>query len=243
MTVATVLGRDATGANSHLIPNGVQAAGYDTGVGSTIPWTAAEYAVHSLPHPAIHIDQDFAASDFTSDVLDVEAGAASDSEIVQWVQNATSAFNKGLRPGQRKPAIYCARSNVNSAVALLQAANLRGVGFWVAQQTTEANATSMVANAIGPYPAIGIQYDFSNPDWDGDVFAVPWLTAVSVTPVPDPPPPVHGTQANWGWCNKCQSLAYGPNNSKSHCPAGGMHNLLASYNYSLPFVNTRPEIH
>ena len=40
-------------------------------------------------------------------------------------------------------------------------------------------------------------------------------------------------QENWNWCGKCQGMFYGPEESSSHCPAGGTHNGSGSYNYTL----------
>jgi hypothetical protein len=48
-----------------------------------------------------------------------------------------------------------------------------------------------------------------------------------------------GRQADWRWCNKCQSLFFGGGVASSRCPAGGTHADPAqsgSGNYSLPHV-------
>ncbi|MFL6073694.1 MAG: hypothetical protein ACJ73S_09900 [Mycobacteriales bacterium] len=43
----------------------------------------------------------------------------------------------------------------------------------------------------------------------------------------------YGDQANWAWCNKCQSLAFAGNPLPGACAAGGSHNHAGSGNYVL----------
>lgn len=77
-----MLAQDATHINQSHIPAGTQAAGYDTGTGG-IAWSAADFAAHDKPFPAVHIDQDASASHYTSDILDVEPSAASPAECAR----------------------------------------------------------------------------------------------------------------------------------------------------------------
>src|SRR5579875_2578767 len=106
MTLTTVY--DCTGRNLAAalaqVPAGSQLAGYVTGTGP-VPWTAADWQAHPT---AVRIDQSpvITAADTTADVLDFEAGAATLADIVPWARAAWSNRSKGVRPGQRWPAIY-----------------------------------------------------------------------------------------------------------------------------------------
>jgi len=185
--IPTMLAYDSTGEHEPLLPLNIQAAGYDTQVGKTagIQWLPSQFARHTRPYPAVHIDQDPRASDFHSDILDVEAGAATDIEVVNWLQNARHSYLSIQRPGQRWPGIYCSESNVHSIVQILVANAIRSVPFWVADYSIDlAEATRRVANALGPYPAIGYQFNNTafNGEADTSVFAVPWLALMSALP-------------------------------------------------------------
>lgn len=187
--IPTLFAYDATSEWEHLLPTDVLAAGYDTGFGPNIKWTAAQFDRHMLPYPAIHYDQDPGASDYLSDLLDVEAGAATNAEILRWLGNARTNFWEASRPGQRWPGIYCSLSNVASAVAILHEAGIVNVPFVVADYSvSEAEATRRVSGAIGPYPAVG--YQFTDLEFggraDGNIFSIPWVTTVSIIPLPPP---------------------------------------------------------
>lgn len=190
MSTATIIAYDAIARNEHVLPTNVQAAGYDTQLGGgtgNIAWNADQFARHTSPYPAAHIDQDAGASDTTADWLDVEAGAASASEIVGWIRAARNNYIAQLRPAQRSPGIYCSQSNVTSLVALLQQAQLINVPFWVANYgVTAAQAQAAVANALGPYPAAAFQ--FNNTAFGGladtSYYSVAWLA--TMTGAPDP---------------------------------------------------------
>lgn len=224
MTIAYILAQDSV--NPDAIPANVLAAGYDTGSG--IAWGTAGFAAHTKPYPAIHIDQDPNASDPLADILDVEAQAATVPEIVGWVTRARAAFKANTRPGQRWPAIYLSTGNLSQSVSDLQSAGLTDVPFWVAKPGIgEPVAISEVQTATGPYPAIGIQYQFGN-SVDLDVFSLPWVTTVSGITVPKTI-----SQGGWNWCHKCQGLFFGPNMSHSICPAGGTHDNANSGDYTL----------
>jgi len=53
-----------------------------------------------------------------------------------------------------------------------------------------------------------------------------------------PPPEAPNTQANWGFCHKCGSLAFVPvddgNVLPGVCVRGGYHDLTGSFNFHLP---------
>src|SRR5258708_1639840 len=107
-TMSIVVGYDTVGANVSKLPKGAQVAGYDTGSG-VVPWSAKQFA--EFPG-AIHIDQDVNAVSGTSDVLDVERGAATFADCPGWVKRAQADFDAAKRPGQREPAIYASASNL-----------------------------------------------------------------------------------------------------------------------------------
>jgi hypothetical protein len=46
-------------------------------------------------------------------------------------------------------------------------------------------------------------------------------------------PVTSNPQQQWRWCYKCQGFFYGPQQSQSHCPAGGAHSVSSSYNYAV----------
>lgn len=197
MSNAVILGFDTIGDNEHLLPDDVFALGYDTQVGanSGIEWTTAQFARHALPYPAAHIDQDPAASDPLADWLDVEAGAANEREIVDWLMRAQNDYRTDARPGQRWPGLYMSESNVSGAVTILEHAGnaiLKPVPFWVANYSIGLDeASRRVASAIGPYPAWGYQYTDLGLGGvaDADVFLLEWVTSFK-GPVTPPP-------ANW----------------------------------------------
>lgn len=233
LLIATIQAQDATHLNQAAIPQGVLAAGYDTG-SPDILWTGSDYANHVKPFPAIHIDQDPGASDFTADILDIEAGAAQiGPEEINWIQKSRESYLAGTRPGQRWPGIYCAMNTLGGAVTDLQNAGISNVGFWTAQPgNTLAFAQGRVATAVGPYPCIGCQYQWLS-TVDLDVFSLPWVMTVSGTSLAQ-------LQPHWNWCHKCQGQFYGPNMAKSVCPAGGTHDNTGSGNYTLSNVPGAP---
>jgi hypothetical protein len=167
-------------------------AGYDTQAGGGtgyIAWTPQQYARHTKPYPALHIDQDAGASDYLADLLDVETNAATQDEIVRWITNARIEYEKGTRKGQRWPGIYCSESNVPGAVSVLHNANIGDVPFTVANYNlSPTEAQRRVSIATGPYPAYGYQYGDQafNSQADFDVWAVKWLTSWKPTVTPPP---------------------------------------------------------
>jgi hypothetical protein len=185
------IGYDCTRANLPSVPRGAQLAGYATGIGSGIPWTAADWAAHpgairiaqaaSLPaDEAVH-----------ADVLDVEAGAATIGECAPWAMDAMASFAAVRRPGQRRPAIYFSASNVHAVVnALISGGVTSGVGLWIADwNLSQAQAVADVLAGAGPFPVIGVQFRNAGP-YDCDIWSSSWLADVSkAAPKPPPPPP------------------------------------------------------
>lgn len=182
--MSVTLAFDATHLFIGQLPAGHQACGYDTG-SDGIAWTAADWKAHP---GAVHIDQDTAASRFTSDVLDVERGAATIAEAPGWVKKAQASYAAATRPGQRTPAVYIQASNVTPLVNALTAAKVT-CGLWIASWGIgEVAAVTGVLAAAGPYPVIGVQFT-DNGSFDSDVFSTAWLTNVSGKPKPGPLPP------------------------------------------------------
>jgi hypothetical protein len=191
----TVTVCDATHDNiSHLPPG--QAAGYSTGTGPHIRWTAADWAARP---GAVRIDQDPAASDPTADVLDVEEGAAPLGRCAPWAEAAAASFARGTRPGQRSPAIYMSASMVTPVVnALIAGGITEGVSLWIADwDLTEAQARAVVQAAGGPFPVIGVQYRNAGL-YDVSVFSKAWLAAVSGDPAAPHPAQWHGEYVTAG---------------------------------------------
>lgn len=176
--MAVLLGHDVIHANISHLPPGV-AAGYTTG-SAAIQWTSADWRTHP---GAVRICQDIGASDHTADVLDVERGAATNGECAGWFKRALGAYQSGVRPGQRSPAIYTSASNVTPVVNALIAGGVKsGCGLWVANWSIgQGTATVDVQHAAGPFPVVGVQYA-SNSLYDSDVFSSAWLNDVSQKP-------------------------------------------------------------
>jgi hypothetical protein len=187
MATAVEPGYDATGSNIGHLPAGKVVCGYSTG-SDGIAWTTAQFKAHP---GAVWIDQDPGAEDSTADVLDVENGAATIADCPGWVRRALASWTAVKRAGQRKPAIYCNQSNVTPVVNELIAAGIvSGVGLFPANWNyTYQEAAAIVAEAGGPFPIIGLQYNNAGLI-DDDVFSVPWLSNISRPPAPAVTKPV-----------------------------------------------------
>lgn len=221
-----IVGQDATHQNIGHLTMGVQSAGYFTGT-PDIRWTATDFADHDTPYPAIAIDQSPNGSRPDADIWDVEAGAGSVAGIPQWITKARENYANHVRPEQRWPGIYLSMNNLDPAVKALEKAGIQDVGFWTAQPGIGLPAAiQRVQTATGPYPDIGCQYVLGGLI-DLDVWSLDWVTTVSGKS--------SGTQNQWRWCHKCQSLCYGPNEATSVCAAGGHHDTTGSLDYSLPW--------
>ena len=168
------------------VPPGVLLAGYVTGIGD-VPWTAAQFTAH--PN-AIRIDQApvNTPADTLADLLDVEAGAATIADIPSWVKSARINFNAGLRPGQRWPTVYVEHSELTPAANALVAAGLTsGVNLFLTEPMSRQAAVEMLNSTGGPFPFVGIQYEFHDL-YDVSVVSTAWLNNVSgkaPTPAPD----------------------------------------------------------
>lgn len=225
---------DCIGAKlgSFNVPSGVLLAGYVTG-SAGVPWSAAQLASHP---DAIRIDQspENTPADELADVIDMEQEAATLADLAPWVHAARTNYDLGTRPGQRKPVVYCSRSNVTPVVnALIAAGIVDGVYLWVAEEITAKQATGILSEAGGPFPIVGVQYQF-NTDYDVSLFSPDWLKTVSIAPPASTPKP--GTQTGWRFCSKCQGLFWGPGEARSVCPRGAQHDGSHSHEYRLEFV-------
>lgn len=171
--MSTTTAYDAIGLNVSTLPGG-QHCGYTTG-SNGIPWTSTQW----INDPsAIRIDQDPSAMDHTADVLDVENGAATVTDIPAWLHAATADYNNRVRPGQREPMVYCNRSTLTAVANELQSSGLT-CPVWIASPgMSEADASSEIINSSGPFPIHGVQYAWNN-TFDSDVFQTAWLTTVS----------------------------------------------------------------
>ena len=175
---------DCTGANlgKFPVPPGVLLAGYVTG-SNGVPWTEAQFAAHP---GAIRIDQSpvNTVADETADFIDVEPGAGTVQDVPGWVKSARINFNTAVRPGQRWPAVYVEESELTPVVNALAAAGLGGnVGLFLTKPMPQSVAIDTLNATGGPFPFIGIQYEF-NGLYDVSVVSTAWLKNVSrKTPV------------------------------------------------------------
>ena len=170
-----ISGHDAIHLNIGRLPGG-QAAGYTTG-SAGIRWTNDDF--NDRPG-TVRIDQDFAASDPSADVLDVENGAATFADCPVWAKKAKADYAAAVRPGQREPAIYFSLSNVHNVVnALVGGGVTSGVGLFPADWGIGmGTANEMIAGAGGPFPIVAVQYN-NGAFYDFDLFSNDWLTNVS----------------------------------------------------------------
>lgn len=219
-----VLAADAIFTNISTIPSGLVRVGYTTG-SSNIKWPTSEFRATD-----VRICQDN-GSDLTADELDVETGAATNIDACVWWPKAHENFVNAVRPGQRFPALYTDMNNLTPMVnALVNAKITSGPVLHLAQPgDTPLKAEDILAAAGGPFPVIGIQYQFAG-SFDLDVYSESWYNNVSKPKI------TSGVQGHWAWCNKCQGLFFAPTISKSHCPAGGIHNDAGSFNYELDYM-------
>jgi hypothetical protein len=195
MTITVVSGWDATSEYLSQAPSTGQAAGYITG-SAGIVWTAAQRA----EYPGfVQIDQspDITASDQLADVFDYESEAVTLVDLPTLVANAQAGYYAGTRPGQRWPAVYCDQSNLTPVANALEAAGLTNVPIWLAYYgLTQAQAMSLIQEASGPYPIIGVQYNDAGA-YDQDEFSQDWLNTVSATPTV--PPGQWNNPDEWTW--------------------------------------------
>lgn len=230
----TVTVYDCVGAKlgSFPIPPGVLMAGYMTGSGP-VPWTDQQFAAHPR---AIRIDQAPTDTPFneTADMIDVELEAGTIEDVPAWVHGAWTAYRTGRRPGQRTPTVYVEHSELTPVANVLNENGITsGVNLFLTQPMTEQEAQNLLENTGGPFPLVGVQYEFGE-DFDKSLVSTGWLNNVSgATQEPAPKP---GTQTGWLFCHKCQSLFWGPGGSQSVCARGAQHDGTGSHVYTLGFV-------
>lgn len=189
MSISFVL--DATHQNIGSIPAGTIAALYTTGT-PDIRATPADLARN--PN-AIRICQDH-GSDDTADILDMENGAATPQNVVDWLPKARHSFNTNKRHGQRWPGVYLSRSRVTEQANALVKANLSNVPLWIADWgEAQITAIGELVAATGPFPIVGLQIrnqvvnDFS-------VFSDAWLNKRSGMATPTHPNPNESFKVN-----------------------------------------------
>lgn len=195
MAIATVAGYDCTGANIAHLPPG-QAAGYVTGSAGVV-WTAEDWASHP---GTVRIDQSPADTvpDYAADVQDMESGAVTLAEIAPRVKVMQAAYQSGVRPGQRSPAVYASKDSITDVVNALKAGGVTSCGLAVADYSvTAAAAQAAVAESSGPFPVVWYQHADQG-TYDAGVFSVPWLETVSVAKPPSPPGQWLDPSA-WSW--------------------------------------------
>jgi hypothetical protein len=189
VTVATVQGYDATHGNIGALPADGHPAGYSTG-SPWIRWTPQDWEAHP---GAVRFDQDPAASDPMADALDVESGTAAPGDAPGWYRRALADFHQARRPGQRWPAAYASMDSITSVANAFVAGGITsGPGLIIADyRLTRAEAVALVANASGPFPVVGAQYQDAGL-YDCDIWSVPWLENVSGKAAPPPAPLTYG---------------------------------------------------
>lgn len=195
----------------NALPSGSLVGLYDTGSPDIVATIADIKEVPSVDH-VILIDQGFTGSpNFNATVRDCENGAWS-------LAHAVNKTNWNVP----RPTLYLGFPDT-----MAQAAGAGWKGdVWVVNPQSSPPTVPVSApaglNVVAEQWQLGPTFDRSV------VFDATWPLAIT------PPPPPHTiTQSGWRWCNKCQGLFYGPGIAKSHCPAGGQHDLKGSGNYSL----------
>lgn len=181
MDLVTVYDCIGSNVGKFPVPDGVLMAGYATGTHG-VPWSDAEFAQHP---GAVVFDQSptDTPADETADVLDVEPYAATIADVPIWVHAAWTSYRAGRRPGQRTPTVYVEESELTPVANTLNASGITdGVNLWLSSPMSAAAAEHMVETASGPFPIVGVQYDFG-PEFDVSVVSKAWLDNVSKPPV------------------------------------------------------------
>lgn len=211
MTVQIVI--DATHRNILAIPKGTLAALYTTG-SQDIRATEADFNNH--PN-AVRICQDH-GSDDTADILDMELGAATVQNVIDWLPRARHSFNTNKRPGQRWPGIYLSLSRLTEMANALVTAHDSNVPLWIAEWgLSQATALANINAANGPFPTVAFQIrnlgtsDFSlfSSDWLNRRSGMPTQTHGEIPPGPWKDP------KEWDW-KQVIEIGIGLDN-KLHC--------------------------
>ena len=226
---------DCTGANlgKFGVPPGVLLAGYITGSGG-VPWTEAQFTAHP---GAIRIDQApvNTVADETADLLDVEPGAGTVADVPVWVHNALNDFRDGRRPGQRWPTVYVEESELTPVANALVAAGIRsGVNLFLTKPMPLTTATHLLNTTGGPFPFVGIQYEFHEL-YDVSVVSTAWLNDVSGKPPATSPLTRYGMQVEhyqdgFGWVLDTHFMA----------PAARRYRVRVDSGQWSPWVEFRP---
>ena len=201
MTIQIIDMYDATHENIAHLPAGRQVAGYATGTGPNVRWTAADFAAHPgavriAQSPILSVDESP-----RPDFIDFEAMAVTLAEIAPLIKAEQTAFRLAERPGQRWPGVYCSRVNVHKVANALVAGVVTTCPLGVADFNHDrTQAAAEVANASGPFPIVWRQYSDQGGGgtFDLGVVSVPWLLTVSKV-TPQIPPGQWLDARAWTW--------------------------------------------
>jgi hypothetical protein len=240
MTIATVQFIDLTTGNAGKAPfvKGGLRAYYATGPG--IAETAAQVAAaRAAGMYVVLYDQTPSLSLFAAGIAhvalaDVEAGAGT--------IGAVDAAIKTRQAHNEPSTVYCSYGVLGQVKGSLS--SLAGVSFGVADYSwSEAEAIALLEQnpdwgycqfgdpASNPKTLVpGTTVTLAEANADINVANLAWAAQFMPTSTPKPVPV---SQPGWVYCNKCTGLFYGPRASTSVCPAGGQHNGVASYDFTL----------
>lgn len=180
--MSVVIVQDATHNNISHIPAGVLAALYSTG-SPDIRATQSDWNAH--PN-AVRICQDH-GSDDTADILDMESGAATPHDVINWLPRARASFNAGKRKGQRWPGVYLSLSRLTEQANALVSAHDSNVPLWIAEWgLDQASAMHNIQLANGPFPTVAFQIKNLGTT-DFSLFSADWLNRRSGMANTNPP--------------------------------------------------------
>lgn len=226
---------DCTGANlgKFPVPPGVLLALYLTG-SDGVPASPAQRAAH--PN-AVLIDQSpvNTPASTLADLIDVEPRAGTVQDVPGWVKSARINFRDGIRPGQRWPAVYVEESELTPVANALVAAGITsGVNLFLTKPMPLTTATHLLNTTGGPFPFVGIQYEFHDL-YDISVVSTAWLNDVSGKPPVTPPVTrytvqVEHYQDGFGWVLDTHFMA----------PAASRYRVRVDSGQWSPWVEFRP---
>jgi len=158
---------DSIHASCHNIPAGTRkVAGYVNWV-SGHQGTQADWDRFNPRHTGlVRIDQSFGGRDpLSSDVLDVEQGAATPGQVAHWVRTRHAA-------GKRFSDVYANRSTFSAVAAALNAAGPQGmfhrhVRLWLADWSiSRAQAARLLGTHLDGHKIVAVQWasPSSNPN-------------------------------------------------------------------------------
>ena len=182
MSITVVQVFDATHSNISHIPVGVLAALYTTG---SVDIRATDNDFKNHPN-AIRICQDN-GSDDTADILDMETGAATPQNVIDWLPRARHSFNTNKRPGQRWPGVYLSLSRLTEMANDLVSAHDSNVPLWIAEWgLDQVSALTNIQSANGPFPTVAFQIKNLG-TMDFSLFSNDWLNRRSGMSTPNQP--------------------------------------------------------